>query len=284
MDRQLLRQLRDLEAAPRAPITPSELAALVEAFGPLPEAVLEIYRFYAGSDGQRGRSASLPARLMPPTEALSTTVEVHDLGWLERDVLLMWSDGDGNYAGVLLRDAVAARGMVFDHDEPDESPAFRDLESLVRALIDGANRGLALLELPGDYPVDADTGDDAIDDRDRTAANRYLEAARSAPNPRARRKALLAYLRLASPGDKSSVRPLLHDPDVYVRERVCELIGRWRYEDAAEEMAAVALTEEIANVPIQTIKALKRIGTAHAEEVLDRLMVDLPPGYAIYRR
>jgi hypothetical protein len=49
-------------------------------------------------------------------------------------------------------------------------------------------------------------------------------------------------------------------------------------------MAALALTEEIPNVPIQTIKALQRIGTAHTEDVLDRLMTDLPPGYAIYRR
>jgi len=188
-------------------------------------------------------------------------------GLLDECAGLFWTDDNSNYAGVFL--AAPLRGRVFflDHDEPDDAPRFRSIESFCRSTLAAAEKDWS--DMVTDYPRLTDPAD--IDgDEDRAVAIAYLRDLPAACSADA--YAVFAYcaLNLLPPRDFALALPLFDSTDMWGQERACKMIGLWRRAEAVPDLLRVARTG-MSNGRVEAVRALQRIQTAEAKKAVKML-------------
>lgn len=272
--RELIERIRTVKPDLSPGLDSRSIEEFERALGaPLPADLVELYRDHNGMP-----PFLLPMRSLSSADVIRDSAAIRNAfpGTLAPETAVFWTDDNSNYAGVFLSEPLSHRVFFLDHEEPDDSPRFRSVHSLVSALV--ANPDRDWCELSSDYPFRQ--GRDAFAIDDRTLSHFYLEQYRD--NPVDRRKAFIA-MALLPLGDTGLVLPLLKDADPWVQERACETVGFHGYAPGIALLADVARTGH-GNGRIASIRALQRIGSREARLVLSDLSKELGEAYAPYFR
>lgn len=256
----LVQQLAQLGAVGNPGATKTEIETLAGAFGPLPKDLATLYSSLNGMSG-KGR---LPFRLLSIAEASE-----QNSGWLAEpdfppEARIFWADEDGGFAAVYLSGALQGKACVFDHDEPDYSPRFRDCRSFLRAQITVARNGSEWRALPGDFPPQKSAP------TDNAAFEELLRDFKLAPASRTRRKLAFDVMALCPADDSSLLLALLDDEDLWVQERAAELLGKRRCEAAVPKLLEV-VRRPVARVPNARIAAILALGRIRSDSATQKL-------------
>jgi hypothetical protein len=219
----------------------------------------------------------LPMRFLSPSEVadIMRAFRRNFPGLLDPCAGLFWTDDNSNYAGVFLDAPLYGRVFFLNHDEPDDTPRFRSVESFCQSMLAAAQQDQSWVDMTTDYPRLTDPAD-VEGDEDRALAIAYL---RDMATLRWEDDAysIFAYraLNLLPPRDLELVLPLFDSADFWVKERACVTVGLWRCAKAVPGLLRVARTTTHPNGRTAAVRALQRIGTPEAKEALKMLQAEL---------
>lgn len=262
---EIIERIRSAGGELHAGLTDEQLAEFRVALGaPLPP---DLERLYRDHDGMAA-AGELPMRLLSAAEVVRETTAVREVQpeFLEPGAWLFWSDDNSNYAGIFLQGVLAPRAFVLDHEEPDPTPRFFDVRSLLRHLVSGA--GDIVGEDLRDYPATEELGPSPAEDRE--LGRRFLSEHAAAPDDS---RSAFAALALLPPQDAELAVPLLRSPNMWIQERACVLLGRRRYEPAIPELLQVA-RGGMHNGKGAAVRALQQMSTPAAEAALQALKAE----------
>jgi hypothetical protein len=224
-------------------------------------------------------------RLMSPSEVTDTLIAVRQNfpGLLDECVGLFWTDDNSNYAGVFLAAPLLGRVFFLDHDDPNDAPRFRSLDSFCHSMLAAAEQDQPWVEMATDYPRLTDPMDPASDE-DRTVAMAYLCALDAAHSPDEYSRFAHRALHLLPPLDFELALPLLGSADMWVQERACAVIGLWRRPEAVPDLLRVGQTG-MHNGRVAAVRALQRIRTPGARNAVSILQAEMGSRYEwLFRR
>jgi hypothetical protein len=214
-------------------------------------------------------------RFLSPSEVIGImrAVRRNFPGLLDPCAGLFWTDDNSDYAGVFLDAPLYGRVFFLAHDQPDDTPRFRSVESFCQSMLAAAEQHQFWFNMATDYPRLSDPAD-IEGDKDRALAIAYLrDLAGSASGDGYARSAYRA-LNLLPPRDYILALPLFDSADFWVQARACETIGLWRCASAVPDLLRVARTTTH-NGRTAAVCALQRIGTPEAREALKMLEAEL---------
>ena len=133
------------------------------------------------------------------------------------DLLPLWTDGNSNYYAVYDKGPLQGRVCYLNHEETDNSPVFRSILSLVRALERDPQADAD--ELEADYPPARDIDSRWIEE-DLTAIEGLRRQLSERQHDDELRLQLLMSIMALTPYDRlDTLLMYLEDEDPYVRER-----------------------------------------------------------------
>lgn len=252
----LIQQLAESGAVANPAATKADIATLTASLGPLPK---ELTTLYSSMNGMTGKGR-LPFRLLSIAEASG-----QNSGWpaepgFPPEARVFWEDEDGGFAAIYRSGTLQGKVCIFDHDEPDYSPRFRDCRSFLRAQLTAAQEGKEWRDLPGDFPPSKAAP------ADHTVLEKLLQECGLATNPRTRRKLAFDAMALCPPDDPSLLLAWLDDEDLWVQERAAEWLGKGRCEAAVPKLFEV-VRRPVVRVPNARIAAILALGRMRSDRV-----------------
>jgi hypothetical protein len=258
-----------------APAPAATIERLVRAFPDAPEDLLALYREHDGARRLRRRSGdALVGRLLPIDEALETNAifaSTFEFEPLPGRVLWAWTDDNGSHAAVFLDGPLKGWVTVFDHENPEYTPAFRSVRSFLERLLREPD-ALDLPRLRRDVPTMCPAP--GTDGFDRELAFDCLARCQSAPDDGWRRTWAECFIALLPVSDTQLVAEMLRDPDLCGVEKAVALVELRGYEGCVRELEALALSGP-PNAQSAAMRALVRMRSDGSEAALNRLEVAL---------
>jgi hypothetical protein len=184
------------------------------------------------------------------------------------------SDMSGNYGALYTAMPLRGRCFVCDHDEPLMKPLFKDLVSMLSALLKEEAR-LRNGTIVGDYPA-VDVDYHRPDDKDVSQA--YLQMFAIEP----RTETLLVAMQLSSQSDTQKFIEFLENENPHVQEAVCSLIQRRRYVPGIPRMVEAAIKTNHNNPRIAAIAALRDWDAPEVKFGIAELKRHLPASFGSY--
>jgi hypothetical protein len=219
----------------------------------------------------------LPMRMLSPTEVADTLLAVRENfpDLLDETAGLFWTDDNSNYGGVFLARPLSGRVFFLDHEEPNDAPRFRNVQSFCRSMLGAIDH--EWVEMATDYPRLTDPAD-IENDEDRSIAVGYLRRLGATQSPDEYSRLAHHALNLLPPQDFALALPLFGSDDMWVQERTCQVMGLWRCVDAIPDLLRVGQTG-MGNGRVAAVRALQRIDTVDARRAVNLLRADMGPQY-----
>lgn len=182
----------------------------------LPEEVVKVLERHAGVQQQR----EFVLRILKSEEVREMLDALSDFEVFE-SILPLWTDDSSNYVAIYVDGPLKHRICYLNHEETDNSPAFRSVENFIHELEkdeqqdwEDLNKDYPSLAAEA-YPEDLSIIHELVRLSERTDLDEDLRC-----------QYLLSMLALISYDRLPMVLPFVEDEDPYVRERALETFKR----------------------------------------------------------
>ncbi|WP_195576728.1 HEAT repeat domain-containing protein [Paenibacillus sp. 1001270B_150601_E10] len=145
----------------------------------------------------------------------------------------LWTDDNSNYAGVYMDGPMKGMICYLNHEEPDYSPVFQSIDRFLAAILQ-AGPDAYMEELQTDYPGTL------AGELEWGVVQQLTETVGQLDDEEARVQYLFALMSLTPANKLDTLLPYLDDEDMYVQERVCDIIGYYGYVPAKDKLKWIA--------------------------------------------
>lgn len=242
----------------------------------LPDNLLLLYQDHNGTNKES--STILPFRLMSVDEVREFYSVTESFGWSDLGVRAFWSDDNSNYAGLYISGPLSGCICFIDHGEPDLSPIYRSLETFLINLLDAVDNAPAWYDMPRQYPELISNEDEDVTANDWARAQALRPLFEEEQDETKRLNYAFSIINITPFEYTESLFTFMRDEDMYIQEKVCDVIGLRKYEAAVPALAEVIL-HGAPNGKSAAIRALGNIRTNFSREQLQRLSQLVTPNY-----
>ena len=255
----------------------AEMDRLAALFGgQIPDPVRLLYQRTGGSEyAPEVNGEMLGCWPMRIDEVERTTRDVRDIeGDLIGDPVWLFADFCGNVAGVYRDGPCAGFVTVWDHEDPDCSPRWLDLDRFFQSLFDRDADGefpMDLVcvrpELPRPAGLSPAFDQLAVDWLDRAMAN---------DDPYRSLKCLMWGIRLLPLRHAGLLLPFLDVDDPWISAAAADQLGDWDVSEAISQLTKLVQRDEHKepNARIASVRALDRMSSPDARDALQALWDD----------
>lgn len=278
----LIQRLFDTYDGLNPPAAAEAIEQLDQALGPLPDDVLQLYRAFDGSaEGPRRGDRRLFSRLMPVAEAIEESRKLDELmGNRSRGgtIAWLWTDDESNWVGVYTDGPLRGWLVLFDHEEPKNTPAWRGVQSFLVRWLDSAvgseaakEEALDLVMVPAEMPLVDESPEHTAGDA--ALAREFAELYEREEKKGRRRFWARCAMTLTPPSQTASITRFLADPDMWTPETAAGLMNQRGYEGAVAELEAL-VRGGVPNGAGAAAHCLASFKGAAGREAVDRLARD----------
>jgi hypothetical protein len=258
-----------------------DLKKLEGLIGTLHPDLVALYSTHDGSTNAPGNDEGfLPARLMPISEVLEIQREMQaaklpQLG----NIVWLWNDDAGNLLGLYTTGLFAGWLTKFDHEESFLIPAYRSIQSFMKAMLENARfpdedaRACDLVGLDRDVPA-VHMDDPIFVANDKKLREQCIELADKTTDENVRMLYVMSIIALTPASETESLTDFFEVDHDCIPEAAVKLMDIREYYDAIPAVEKLA-KEGDGNAVAAATRMLVRAENEKAKEAVERLKSSL---------